>query len=1232
MNVADISSLEARGCRRNGFVVLRGNSKLLLAGMCIIFISFLVVTAGVAHAKTTEDTHVAEIQNAMKGDLVDEKLVTTIKFNISDLSFLASEGYDLVKLKDCQLTRNVGEPVLPIKSVSLVIPPTAEVTEIAVLSSEYAVIEGEYTILPARPPAPTSTLTYRKEKSFVAPKAAVYASSESYPGAIFRYTGAGNLRGHTIVTIMLFPLQYVPAEKKLLLYMNITLCVNYNTTVTTPEAQEEGGVDVAPSSGRATTHVMKSIFQTSSPASSDDVKYVIITNDDLKDYFQPLADWKTKKGVAAQVVTVSSITASYSGNDTQEQMRNFIKEAYTNWSTEWVLLGGDIDVVPHRGAYGYVNADPPVYDSTIPVDLYFSDLNGDWNADGDSLYGEVTDGVDLYPEVFVGRAPVNTIAEVQAFVNKTLGYEKNPPEDYERDMLFLAEQLDTDPITWGGDAKNIVDAVCIPPHYDPITKKYELYGNISRQITVNELNAGPHIVNHEGHGYTSGFGVGTEYFRNSDADTLDNFPKVFILYTISCNSNAFDANSLSEHFMNSPDGGSVAYIGNSRYGWYWPGNPGEGPSDLYDQAFFNSLFTDNFYHLGKTVADSKAMYIGQSQQDGDAMRWLQYAINLLGDPELPIWTDPPRNFTITKPPEITADTAQELVIQILNGTEPVENATVCMMKSDDGIYNVSTTDSSGNVSFWVAPSVGVLHVTVTKHNFIPNESTISVIPLPVPVISSPTHPDEEMWYCTRNATFQWTTPPDPSGIECYSYTLDNSSATTPGESCDTTENTTAYADVAYGIGYFHVRAKNTIGTWGPSGHFKIMIEYCDSNDGWYCNGDAREYRDYYCSGNNCTYSILDSANCSSYDGWVNTSNMRWVNDTACTEKEQQEQDYHEYSCDSGNCSFTVTGTRWIETGTTRDKPDGSDCGSEYYGDFVYYCSGDEVWQHRLLHDFYCDNGSCIDHTSWVDDQLVENCSLHDGWVNTSNTRWVNDTACTEKEQQEQDYHEYSCDSGNCSFTVTGTRWIETGTTRDKPDGSDCGCTVNNTLQRCYNGSCSDTGVCNATICNADAACDSKEPGGACGADSTSCTYSCECQGPQATFDTGTLVEPYPSIAGTHNGTLTPSATITVSRLYTYSCAGTGGHTEYARIWNSSDWEGAEARWNGYAGDWHNVSFDSPFLLEANNTYYYTIITGSYPQIHHTPALQTDDGWINCTEFVDVNGNEYNAWIPAIWLT
>jgi len=132
------------------------------------------------------------------------------------------------------------------------------------------------------------------------------------------------------------------------------------------------------------------------------------------------------------------------------------------------------------------------------------------------------------------------------------------------------------------------------------------------------------------------------------------------------------------------------------------------------------------------------------------------------------------------------------------------------------------------------------------------------------------------------------------------------------------------------------------------------------------------------------------------------------------------------------------------------------------------------------------------------------------------------------------------------------------------------------------------------------------------------------------FDTGDSSNPYPSIFGTHKGTLTPDQTITVHKLYTYPCAGTGGHSEYVKIWNET-WDGVEAYWKGYQEGGHNIIFDPPLTLEAGTTYYYTIVTGSYPQIIHESSKEVTGGRITCTEFTDANGLSYNNWIPAIRL-
>jgi hypothetical protein len=131
------------------------------------------------------------------------------------------------------------------------------------------------------------------------------------------------------------------------------------------------------------------------------------------------------------------------------------------------------------------------------------------------------------------------------------------------------------------------------------------------------------------------------------------------------------------------------------------------------------------------------------------------------------------------------------------------------------------------------------------------------------------------------------------------------------------------------------------------------------------------------------------------------------------------------------------------------------------------------------------------------------------------------------------------------------------------------------------------------------------------------------------FDTGEGT--YPSISGTHKGTITPYTDIPVQMMYTYSCTGTGGHSKYVKIENAT-WS-VNATWTGYTSEYHNIVFREPFTLYADKTYKYTISTGSYPMIIHAQnhTVLSDSGVIRCDTFVDANGGAHSDWIPAIKL-
>ncbi len=136
------------------------------------------------------------------------------------------------------------------------------------------------------------------------------------------------------------------------------------------------------------------------------------------------------------------------------------------------------------------------------------------------------------------------------------------------------------------------------------------------------------------------------------------------------------------------------------------------------------------------------------------------------------------------------------------------------------------------------------------------------------------------------------------------------------------------------------------------------------------------------------------------------------------------------------------------------------------------------------------------------------------------------------------------------------------------------------------------------------------------------------------FDTGPGT--YPSCSGTHEGEITPVYDLKVTKLYTYPCAGTGGHTESIEIREGSKLI-ARGTWDGYQKDWHNITLHnkangaSYVTLLKDHKYNYIIRTGSYPQIIHTQPFTNEYGTITCTEFKGANGEIYNDWIPAIRL-
>ena len=663
-------------------------------------------------------------------------LTTTVEVAEQDVLVEQKDGFDVVRLRAGLSTHEEGYPELPLMLVRFALPDGAVAlgAEARVLSRSE--LPGSFLVRPRQPEVPLSMPGLAR---WIDPDEAAYASQLPYPEQSCVLLGSGNAGGQGIATVAFYPVQYVAAERKL--YVNETTEIALTIALAPKTARMPG--PLSPKSARATAERARALVvnpeavidRSEGPrAGRSEIDYLIITPSSYETTFQALADWKAQKGLTTEVVTTTWVYSNYTGVDAQEQIRNCIIDYYENKGTMWVLLGGDTGVLPARTVYAMTSGvGGPADEDKIRCDLYYGDLDGTWDANGDGTYGQISlDEIDMYADVFVGRAPIDNATEAARFVNKVLTYEGAPGGDplatgYQEDMLFMAEVLWTDPWTDNAICKNMIDDESVPEQFDPITKLYQTSGNLSRSTAVAAMNAGYNIINHNGHAYITVLSIGSGALYRSDFDALTNGPRYGLFYSMGCWSAAIDKDCIAEHWVNSAGGGGIAYIGNSRYGWGSPGNPGGGTGDLFDREFFSVLFNEGLEHAGVAHAAHKDAFVELARSERYT-RYTLYELNLLGDPETRIWTRNPVEATVVHASEIPLG-EHELLVTVSRDGEAVADATVFM--SSDELSIVATTGPNGVATLSPAPTVeGTMTIVVTGQGILPYEGSMAVVDQP----------------------------------------------------------------------------------------------------------------------------------------------------------------------------------------------------------------------------------------------------------------------------------------------------------------------------------------------------------------------------------------------------------------------------------------------------------------------------------------------------------------------
>ena len=281
--------------------------------------------------------------------------------------------------------------------------------------------------------------------------------------------------------------------------------------------------------------------------------------------------------------------------------------------------------------------------------IYFSDFC-------DYYYGEPGED-DLYAEVGVGRACVNTLSDVENFISKTISYMNiDSNDDYLKHVTMAGEYLGFHvPLDDGGYFMDDLIGKCHKYGYTTqgfpdklnIIKLYDMDWpgfNINdpfntgwpKSEIISQINQNVHIINHLGHSYY-------DYnmkMSSSDVYSLTNDKYCFI-YSQGCMAGGFDDpcgyDCMAEYLTVKTSHGAFAGIWNARYG-IGPNNnlicrkfgSTDSISERYHREFWDAVFGENITVISKANQDSKEDNIWRI--NSDCMRFVFYELNLFGDP------------------------------------------------------------------------------------------------------------------------------------------------------------------------------------------------------------------------------------------------------------------------------------------------------------------------------------------------------------------------------------------------------------------------------------------------------------------------------------------------------------------------------------------------------------------------------------------------------------------------
>ncbi len=182
--------------------------------------------------------------------------------------------------------------------------------------------------------------------------------------------------------------------------------------------------------------------------------YLLIVPEAFLPAVQPLVDLRTSQGLRVLVAPVEAVYDEFNGGrHSAAAIQRFVRYAYQNWSSRFVLLFGDGTIDPQRlDSRSGVDWVP-----SLPLPAPVAVSEGFEIVPGDALYGCLTGNCNtqgfgpVLTEMMIGRLPVNSLADANAVVAKLVAYENlSGDQSWRRHLLLSSDDAFSGDTFFGG--------------------------------------------------------------------------------------------------------------------------------------------------------------------------------------------------------------------------------------------------------------------------------------------------------------------------------------------------------------------------------------------------------------------------------------------------------------------------------------------------------------------------------------------------------------------------------------------------------------------------------------------------------------------------------------------------------------------------------------------------------------------------------------------------------------